>query len=288
VMASLCYSAGRIEDFLSYIEAGREGMETGRYDPVPYGFEAVVGGGYLFAGQPERWIELSRNTITRGPGAQVSARTCLVLALTFVGADDEAMAACEGLLADADATHSPQVVCWALFAYGWAYRSADPAAAYDVHRRGLTVAQDSGNRWAESNIATQLGAEAASAGDSVSALDYLALAIRHYYDAGSFSLMPQALAVLAAYFDVLGLYEPAATISEFAATPFSATAWPQITTAITHLRDVLGGETYESFARAGLEMTNAGMATYALDQIDQARAELEQPAHSTGNSKGRR
>jgi predicted ATPase len=275
VMASQCYTAGHVEDFLGYSEAGREVMETGRYDPVPYGFEAVAGGGYLFAGQPERWIEACRNMIARGPGAQVSARTCLVMGLTFVGSDDEAMAACEGLLVAADATQNPQVVCWALFAYGWACRSADPAAAYDVHRRGLTVAQDSGNRWAESNIAVQLGAQAASSGDSVGALDYLTLAIRHYYDSGSFSLMPQALAVVAAYFDVLGLYESAATISDFAATPFSGTAWPQITTSIAHLREVLGDAAYESFARVGLNMTNAGMATYALDQIDQVRAQLE-------------
>jgi hypothetical protein len=37
-----------------------------------------------------------------------------------------------------------------------------------------------------------------------------------------------------------------------------------------HLRDMLGDEGYESFARAGEHMTNAAMATYTLDQIDQA------------------
>jgi hypothetical protein len=36
----------------------------------------------------------------------------------------------------------------------------------------------------------------------------------------------------------------------------------------------LGDERYEALARAGETMTNAAMATYALDQIDQARAEL--------------
>jgi hypothetical protein len=36
----------------------------------------------------------------------------------------------------------------------------------------------------------------------------------------------------------------------------------------------LGDERYEARARAGETMTNAAMATYALDQIDQARAEL--------------
>ena len=37
---------------------------------------------------------------------------------------------------------------------------------------------------------------------------------------------------------------------------------------------VLGDETYESLARRGEQMTTAAMVTYALDQIDQARAEL--------------
>ena len=49
---------------------------------------------------------------------------------------------------------------------------------------------------------------------------------------------------------------------------------PEINTAIAHLRDVLGDQTYESLARKGETMTTAAMATYAYDQIDQARAEL--------------
>ena len=45
-------------------------------------------------------------------------------------------------------------------------------------------------------------------------------------------------------------------------------------TAIAHLRNVLGEATYESLARKGETMTTAEMATYAYDQIDQARAAL--------------
>jgi hypothetical protein len=51
-------------------------------------------------------------------------------------------------------------------------------------------------------------------------------------------------------------------------------------TAIAHLRDVLGEATYESLARKGETMTTAAMATYAYDQIDQARTELEQASES--------
>ena len=51
----------------------------------------------------------------------------------------------------------------------------------------------------------------------------------------------------------------------------------EFTTARTHLREVLGEATYESLAHKGETMTTAAMATYAYDQIDQAREELEYP-----------
>ena len=81
------------------------------------------------------------------------------------------------------------------------------------------------------------------------------------------------LAVLAAFLDRLGRYEAAATIAGFAFSPLTA-ALPEFRTAIAHLREVLGEATYESLARKGETMTTAAMATYAYDQIDQARAEL--------------
>jgi hypothetical protein len=84
--------------------------------------------------------------------------------------------------------------------------------------------------------------------------------------------------LLAALFDRLGHYEPAATIAGFALSPIAAVGFPEITTVIIHLRDVLGEATYESLARMGETMTTAAMATYAYDQIDQARTELEHPS----------
>jgi hypothetical protein len=43
---------------------------------------------------------------------------------------------------------------------------------------------------------------------------------------------------------------------------------------IRQIFEVLGDQTYESLARKGEAMTTAAMATYAYDQIDQARAAL--------------
>jgi hypothetical protein len=54
----------------------------------------------------------------------------------------------------------------------------------------------------------------------------------------------------------------------------TANAVPKVDTVIAHLRNVLGDQTDESLARKGGTMTTAAIATYALDQIDQARAEL--------------
>ena len=51
--------------------------------------------------------------------------------------------------------------------------------------------------------------------------------------------------------------------------------FPEFTAAIAHLREVLGDQTYESLAHNGETMTTAAMATYAYDQIDQARTELK-------------
>ncbi|WP_155766068.1 hypothetical protein [Mycobacterium colombiense] len=64
-------------------------------------------------------------------------------------------------------------------------------------------------------------------------------------------------------------------MSGFAASDFSRASYPQLNTAIAHLRDVLGDQTYESLACTGETMTTADMVAYAYDQIDQARAQLK-------------
>jgi hypothetical protein len=112
----------------------------------------------------------------------------------------------------------------------------------------------------------------------VSAFDHLTLTIRGFQNSGNTTSIRGPLAVLAVLFDRLGRYEPAAIIAGFALSPFSAVAVPEITTAITHLRGVLGDQTYESLARKGETMTTAAMATYAYDQIEQVRTELEHPS----------
>jgi hypothetical protein len=185
------------------------------------------------------------------------------------------MEAADGLIEAAEATGNPTWLAAALGAYGLAFRDADQVGALNALGRGLVIAQDSGNRTTASMLAPALALLEAELGDSVSAFDYLTLAIRNFHNVGDTTVIRLPLSSLAVLFDRLGRYEPAATIAGFALSPIAV---PEISTAITHLRDVLGEATYESLARQGETMTTTAMVTYAYDQIDQARTELEHPA----------
>ena len=277
VIAAQCYTSGRVEAAVGYSDAGQIVLGTSR-EALPYGIEGMLGLVYLVIGQPERWAELCRAQLARRRDTHVHIWAYLVVALAVADCGGEAMDAADGLIEAAEATGNPMFLSMALWAYGVAFRDANPVGALNALGRGLVIAQDSGNRAYASILANSLALLEAEHGDTVSAFDHLTLAIRIYHNAGNTTVIRGPLAILAALFDRLGRYEPAATIAGFALSPVATAAVPEITTAITHLRDVLGDHTYESLARKGETMTTAAMATYAYDQIDQARTELEHPS----------
>ena len=264
---------GRLDESLRYSDTAQLTIGS-RPDKVPFGVEGWTGSAYLYIGQPERWADWCRAQLARDRDTHTITRASLVFALTTAGSPDEAMAVAKGLVEAAETTSNPYALSFALTACGFALRDADPVPALGAMRRGLEIARNSGNRFNESNAAQNLAYVEARYGDPLAALDYMTLAIRHHHDSGSTGLIRTPLAVLAAFLDRLGRYEPAATITGFAASPLTAAALPETITALAHLRDVLGDERYESLARKGENMTTAEMATYAYDQIDQARAEL--------------
>ena len=184
------------------------------------------------------------------------------------------MAAATGLIDAAEATRNPYALSCALLAYGFAFRDADPDRALDALRRGLAIAQDSGNRYNETHLAATLARLEAQLRRPAGRARLLHCGHPQLPRLGQHHHYPYPLAILAVFLDRLGRYEPAATIAGFAFSPMTAAWVPEIDTAIAHLRDVLGDQTYESLARKGETMTTAAMATYAYDQIDQARAEL--------------
>ena len=222
-----CYWTGRIEEeAVGYADAGQTVIGTGR-DEVPFGIEGGLGGVYLAIGQPERAVEWCRAHLARGRDTHTLTRSMLVNALMIAGADEEAMAAADGLIEAAEATHNPLALSIALIAYGGAFGDADPVRALEALRRGLVIAQDSGNRLTESSLAIVLSGLEAEHGDPLAALDHITLAIRNCYDSGNVAYVRFALATLAVVLDRLGRLEPAATIAGFAFGPLTASTVPR-------------------------------------------------------------
>ena len=231
VMAAQCFATGRVDDALRYTEAGELAIESGQFTEVPYILESTLSGPYIAKGEAEKWIALCRRMISRWPDANLYAVARLAIALMVAGDVSEAMTTSEGMVAEH--TDNPHVASLALFAYGYARSTADPVAAYDAFRQGLTIARDSGNRQMEANLAVSISRLAAIGGDYSEVFDNLAPTIRMHYDSGSFSHLRQPLTVLTVALDRFGRYEAAATISEFASTAFTKTAFPEIVSTIT-------------------------------------------------------
>ena len=226
-------------------------------------------------GQPERAVEWCRAQLARNRDTHGVIAGNLVLALKWAGRDDAAMTVATGLVEVAEATRNPWVLSFALFCEGYAFSEAEPDRALGALRRGLVIAQDSSSRYNITLLVAALARLESEHGDPLAAFEYLTVGIHTYHDSGNVTTIRTVLAILAAHFDRLGRYEPAAVITGFAVSPLNIAGIPELSTAIAHLREVLGEQTYESLARKGETMTTAAMVTYAYDQIDQARAEMD-------------
>lgn len=250
---------------------------------MPYdAAESWLGSSYLNIGQPQRSVELCRASLLRGGHTNTVTWASLILWLTVAGAIEEAVATADGLIEAAEAIPNPCGLAYALLAYGWVFRDMDTDRALTAQRRGLAIAQDSGNRLIETQMLMTLSGLAAQHGEPMEALQFSAAAIRKFHESGNIGMLHLPLALLAASLDRFGRYEAAATIGGFAALNPAASGLSEFGTAIAHLRDVLGDNAYESLARKGEAISTAAIVTYAYDQIDQARTEL---ASNTAGSK---
>jgi predicted ATPase len=276
MVACQCGWVGRVEDAIRYSEDGVQLLGDDRFDRSPLHYEATLGSPYIAPGLPKRWQEVARQILDRIEDSHGHTRASLIMALALGGSHDEAVVLTDGLVALAESTHNPFSLAQALVAVGLAYRYSEPHTALEALRRAREIAQESGNRFIESHIAVTLAPLEAQHGSPEAALDYLKLAIRNYLDSGNIATLHSPLANLAGLLHQLGHHEVAASIAEFADDPLTRIAFAEITTTIGRLREVLGDERYESLARVGSSKTNAEMANYAFEQIDLARAQLDE------------
>lgn len=272
--ATLCFTAGRIDDGVGYAAAGQEALLSGLFDEIRSEGEASIASPYAAIGQPDRWVDWCRIVMARHIPPHIHTRAIFSLALKMAGADEEAVTVSAELLAMAEATDNPTFAAYALFSYGTARRTLDPPVAYDALRRAIAIAGTSGSKSTESAVATMLIPLAMEYGDPANALDSAAAALRFYFDSGNFYLVKNAMGALVLLLERLDYTQASATINGFADMSFNRSALPELTTAIARIRKVLGEAAYETFARAGEQMSTAQMVTYALEQIDHAREAL--------------
>ena len=229
VMASQCWMPGRIEAAVRYSDAGQMVIGSGR-DEVPYGVEGWLGAAYMSSASPNGAVEWCRAQLARGRDTHTLTRAALVIALTVAGSGEEAMAAADGLIDAAEATRNPCALSFALFAYGFAFRDADPDRALEALRRGLVIAQDSGNRSNETHLAASLARLEAKSRRPAGR----ARILRCWPSATTTTRATPPICVppwlsSPRSFDRLGRHEPAATIAGFAFSPLTARGFPRST-----------------------------------------------------------
>ena len=151
-MASMCWMFGHVEEALRYSNAGQMAFLAG-HGMVDLLFACWLGTTHMQIGHTERSIEWFRSLLARGHDPRAMSRSDLVLALVRAGSHSEAMAVATDLISAADTIGNPWALSIILVAYGMAFCDAEPERARDAMRRGLVIAQHSGNRNTESHLA---------------------------------------------------------------------------------------------------------------------------------------
>jgi hypothetical protein len=280
-IASLCFLFGRVDDALEYSRIGQTALVEGSAHAL-FGLEHFwLGAVYSAIPTSDHYVEFFQERRERGEDRYGLGEAFVAIALTVSGRIEEAITSASRLPQLAEPMSNPFVASYALMCYGMAYSSRDPLRALDALRRGLTITQETGNRTNESYIAMTLALTLnridGDESDHVSLLDYISSAIANYHDSSNITQLRAALGLFATFLDRRGDAEAAATVAGFAGVmPTAAPTVPEFGDTISHLGDILGAKTYESFSRDGAAMTMAAMVSYAYEQIDRVRHELEQ------------
>src|SRR5258705_8300206 len=97
-------------------------------------------GGHMAAGKLQEWIDFCRSELALHVDREVFTKACLGMALAMGESPHDAIAAAEGLIEAVEATRNPHHISFALHAYGFANREANPVGALTALPPALVVA----------------------------------------------------------------------------------------------------------------------------------------------------
>ncbi len=275
--ASFCLFSGRTESAIGYAHTALALEADPRYDGFEAGWSATLeASAQALAGQTERCVEIF-TTLAAEPGfAHIYGSCGLLFMLPAVGRAEDAMAMAEETLNAARAYGNPHLIAYALYSYGVAFTTADPARALSVLREGLAYCRERRLVYLEGRCAQNAASLEAIYGDLEEALSLFDNAIDGFHRAGNVAQLADMLANLAAFFDRMGSAEVAATLwGASAKHPMDYLI--DLPATVAHLRAVLGDTVFDQCAAAGAAMENADAVAYARHHIQQARSQAASP-----------
>jgi predicted ATPase len=276
VLASECWMLGRIDDAAAFCSGALNVIVTRQVAEMPFGIEGLLGSGYLACGQTQQAVDCYR-AVTRhelGPIGTLLNSAGMAMVLTALGEVDGAVSAAESLLVAAEVVENAYVQVNALLACAISLALPKPQVALDAARRGLEIAQQSGNRAVETFLTSILARITVVHGAPLEALDGLARANKRLLDAGNIGVLRNNLAVLAGLLERFGHDSAAAQILGFAINPFVSAAIPESEITIAHVRERLGAEDFDAVRRIGEAMTTAQMVAFVEHEMATLRAEI--------------
>jgi predicted ATPase/class 3 adenylate cyclase len=271
--ASLCAAGGRAEDGLRYADRARVLFDDAKYVRVPFGGAGdFLAYPYLFSGRPDDWLAFCRAEADRAVDDPLNPSTTLVLALWFAQRHDEATALAPDVVEAAEASGNPTVLNAALTAFQYAYFDRDPTAALGALRRSVEITQDLGI--SAGHTAAMLARAEAAHGDAGAALVACHRALLAYKASGDLAGARTPLAVLAGLLNRIGRHEAAAVLAG-TADYAGMSSYPDLVATIEDIRESVGAERFDALSARGRAMENAAIFRYALEQLDEARADFD-------------
>ena len=156
---------------------------------------------HLFAGRVERSLEIFTELTHRSGLAHVQGLIGLVGGFGLIARFNEAEAIADEALTAARAHGNPNIIAYALSAYGRVFVETDPLRALDIYRQGLTYTRQHRLRFFEAGFAlgsADLETIHGNLGDGLMLFDF---AIDSYHQAGSVSSLWGVFPFLVVLFD---------------------------------------------------------------------------------------
>ena len=278
VAAGICMLMGRPDDAVGYAQAASVLQDNPGYQPFdPAWAPSREGHAHLYAGRPDRCVEIYAALAARTGLARVMGLYGLAAALPTVGRSGEAMAIADDALEAARVHANPWWIASAYYACGVAFVETDPARALDTFRGGLSYTRQHRLPRAEAVIAMHAASLEAVHGDLSEALNLFSWSIDSFHQAGNPTEVGWTLARLAVFFDRINRPDVAATLYGTTTRHSATSRNTAVAAAIDHVRNNLDTNTYDRCVATGEAMDTADAVRYAHTQIEAARTELTGP-----------